>query len=44
MPAIAHKLAVCLYWILRSGNDYKQISERGLHAGQSAFTVVRHSG
>ena len=34
--AIAHKLAVRLYWMLRSGQDYMQIVERGSHAGQSA--------
>ena len=34
--AIAHKLAVRLYWMLRSGQDYKQVMERGSHAGQSA--------
>jgi transposase len=33
--AIAHKLAVRLYWMLRSGQDYKQVKERGSHAGQS---------
>jgi transposase len=33
--AIAHKLAVRLYWMLRSGQNYKQIMERGSHAGQS---------
>lgn len=33
--AIAHKLAVRLYWMLRSGQDYRQIVERGSHAGQS---------
>ncbi|MGH7870318.1 MAG: IS110 family transposase [Candidatus Dormibacteraceae bacterium] len=33
--AIAHKLAVRLYWMLRSGQDYEQIVERGSHAGQS---------
>jgi hypothetical protein len=26
--AIAHKLAVRLYWMLRSGQDYKQVMER----------------
>jgi len=31
--AIAHKLAVRLYWMLRSGQDYGQIVERGSHAG-----------
>lgn len=35
--AIAHKLAVRLYWMLRSGQDYPQVRERGSHAGQSAF-------
>jgi transposase len=34
--AIAHKLAVRLYWMLRSGQSYEQIVERGSHAGQSA--------
>jgi len=34
--AIAHKLAVRLYWMLRSGQAYRQIVERGSHAGQSA--------
>jgi len=34
--AIAHKLAVRLYWMLRSGQDYTQIMERGSHVGQSA--------
>jgi transposase len=34
--AIAHKLAVRLYWMLRSGQDYQQVTERGSHAGQSA--------
>jgi transposase len=33
--AIAHKLAVRLYWMLRSGKDYRQLRERGSHAGQS---------
>jgi transposase len=33
--AIAHKLAVRLYWMLRSGDDYSKIMERGSHAGQS---------
>ncbi len=27
--AIAHKLAVRLYWMLRSGEDYQKIMERG---------------
>lgn len=34
--AIAHKLAVRLYWMLRSGQNYTQIMERGSHARQSA--------
>jgi transposase len=34
--AIAHKLAVRLYWMLRSRQDYKQVMERGSHVGQSA--------
>ncbi len=29
--AIAHKLAVRLYWMLRSGQDYEQRMERGSH-------------
>jgi transposase len=33
--AIAHKLAVRLYWMLRSGQTYEQVKERGSHAGQS---------
>jgi transposase len=33
--AIARKLAVRLYWMLRSGQTYQQIKERGSHAGQS---------
>ena len=33
--AIAHKLAVRLYWMWRSGQDYEQVRERGSHAGQS---------
>ena len=40
--AIAHKLAVRLYWMLRSGNDYPQVTERGSHAGQSASPTGRH--
>jgi len=33
--AIARKLAIRLYWMLRSGQDYEQVKERGSHAGQS---------
>jgi len=39
--AIAHKLAVRLYWMLRSGEDYSQVRERGLHARQSECPVGR---
>jgi transposase len=39
--AIAHKLAVRLYWMLRSGQDYEQIKERGSHARQSECPVGR---
>ena len=42
--AIAHKLAIRLYWMLRSGDDYQQIKERGSHAGQSASTPGAVSG
>jgi transposase len=33
--AIAHKLAIRLYWMLRSGADYRQVMERSSHVGQS---------
>jgi len=33
--AIARKLAIRLYWMLRSGQDYEQVRERSSHAGQS---------
>jgi transposase len=33
--AIAHKLAIRLYWMLRSGEDYSKVMERGSHVGQS---------
>lgn len=33
--AIARKLAIRLYWMLRSGQDYEQVHERSSHAGQS---------
>ena len=33
--AIAHKLAIRLYWMLRSGQEYEQVMECGSHAGQS---------
>lgn len=39
--AIAHKLAVRLYWMLRSGQDYEQGMERGSHARQSGCPVGR---
>ncbi len=35
--AIAHKLAIRLYWMLRSGQDYEQVKERASHAGQSGW-------
>jgi transposase len=35
--AITHKLAVRLYWMLRSGKNYEQIREHSSHAGQSAI-------
>src|SRR5271165_742605 len=40
--AIAHKLAVRLYWMLRSGQSYAQIVERGSHARQSECPVGRN--
>ena len=39
--AIAHKLAVRLYWMLRSGQSYEQVVERGSHARQSECPVGR---
>ena len=42
--AIAHKLAVRLYWMLRSGQNYTQIMERGSHAGQSVMAGGRGFG
>jgi transposase len=42
--AIAHKLAVRLYWMLRSGEDYPQVRERGSHAGQSVCPIGAVSG
>lgn len=35
--AIARKLAIRLYWMLRSGQDYEQVKERGSHTGQSVY-------
>ena len=32
--AMARRLAVCLYWMLRQGWDYQQWIEFGSHAGQ----------
>src|ERR1700723_1112568 len=32
--AMARRLAVCLYWMLRQGRDYQQHIEFGSHAGQ----------
>ena len=42
--AIAHKLAVRFYWMLRSGQDYGQMMERGSHARQSECPVGRRKG
>lgn len=42
--AIAHKLAVRLYWMLRSGQDYGQMMERGRHARQSECPIGRRNG
>jgi len=42
--AIAHKLAVRLYWMLRSGDDYQHVMERGSHARQSECPVGRTKG
>ena len=39
--AIAHKLAVRLYWMLRSGQNYEQMVERGSHVRQSECPVGR---
>lgn len=41
--AIAHKLAIRLYWMLRSGQDYEQIQERGSHARQSEWPTGRET-
>jgi len=38
--AIAHKLAVRLYWMLRSGDDYSKVMERGSHAGSPCSAVA----
>jgi hypothetical protein len=38
--AIAHKLAVRLYWMLRSGQDYGRMMERGSHVRQSEWRVA----
>jgi transposase len=37
--AMARRLAVCLYWMLRQGWDYQQYIEFGSYAGQP---VHRH--
>ena len=39
--AIAHKLAVRLYWMLRSGEDYSKEMERGSYAGSPCSAVAR---
>jgi len=38
--AIAHKLAVRLYWMLRSGDDYSKVMERSSHAGSPCSAVA----
>src|ERR1700679_3664551 len=35
--AMARRLAVCLYWMLRQGRDYQQHIEFGSHAGQPGY-------
>jgi transposase len=37
--AIAHKLAVRLYWMLRSGQDYGQMMERGSHPSDEELSL-----
>ena len=37
--AIAHKLAVRLYWMLRSGQDYRQMMERGSHPSDEDLSL-----
>jgi len=32
--AMARKLGVCLYWMMRKGWDYEQVKKFGSHAGQ----------
>jgi transposase len=40
--AMARKLAVRLYWMMRKEWDYEQLKKFGSHAGQPGNTVVRH--
>src|SRR6202035_122235 len=35
--AMARRLAVCLYWMMRQGWDYQQRIEFGSHAGQPGY-------
>lgn len=37
--AIAHKLAVRLYWMWRSGQDWQQIKERALHPSEKDLSL-----
>jgi transposase len=37
--AIAHKLAVRLYWMLRSGDDYSKVMERGSHPSDEDLSL-----
>lgn len=39
--AKVNKLAVRLYWMFRSGQNYTQIMERGSHSGQSVLAGRR---
>ena len=34
---IAGKLAIRLYWRLRSGQDHEQVKDRGWHQGHSVY-------
>ncbi len=38
--AIAHKLAVRLYWMWRSGQDWQKIKERALHPSEEVLSLA----
>jgi len=38
--AMARKLAVRLYWMMRRGWDYEQVNKFGSHAGQPDIAMV----